>query len=183
MNLPDDESARRSLQLPSLLRSMMASGTWTHPGADVLRRAVPFISDPLVVLKTHERMLDVSRPFMGSDEVKNKCYAEYRGSRVSRRGFPWVDVEKTLFIMCNELPGDDVGIALDYRYDSIEPCVVGGDWHSRPGRIVYRRIANSFAEFAELLCLRTVRESQLGALSALDFGLERLSVFGWKRRN
>lgn len=158
----------------------MASGTWTHPGADVLRRAVPFISDPLVVLKTHERILDVSRPTLQLDEVKNRRYAEYRGSRVPRRGFPWIDIEKTLFIMCNELPGDDVGIALEYRYDSFEPCVVGGDWNSRPGRIVYRRIADSFAEFAELICLPTVRETPLGAWSAFDRGLERLSVFGWK---
>ena len=153
MKLPQIESLRRSLKLPPLLESMIASGTWTHPGADVLRRAVPFITDPLIVLKTFDEMLFESGPIIGHDKIEDERFSEYRGSQIGKRDLPWIDVEKTLFIMCNERLGDDVGIALDYRYSSTEPCVVGGDWHSKSRGIIYRLVANSFAEFAEKIGL------------------------------
>jgi hypothetical protein len=47
--------------------------------------------------------------------------------------------------------GDDVGIALDYRYNATEPRVVGGDWHSKSGGIIYPLVADSFAEFCKMI--------------------------------
>jgi hypothetical protein len=154
MMLPKIVTLRRDLKLPPSLEAMIAAGTWCHPGADVLRRVVPFITDPLVVLKNLEHMLIQSGPLMGHEAIEDERLSEYRGSQVGIRELPWIDVEKTLFIMCNERPGDDVGIALDYRYNSIEPCLVGGDWHTKPGGIVYRLVAKSFTEFAEAVGLR-----------------------------
>ena len=99
-------------------------------------------------------MLFESGPLMGHDALENAPLSEYRGSLVGKRDLPWIDVEKSLFIMCNERIGDDVGIALDYRNNSTEPCVVGGDWHSHSGGLIYRFVANNFAEFAESIGLR-----------------------------
>ena len=152
------KSFRQTLKLPALLESMIESGTWRHPGADVLRRAIPFITDPLIILKTFDHMLSESGPLMGKDAIEEERFSEYRGSRVAKRELPWIDVEKTLFIMCNEIAGDDVGIALDYREDLVEPRVIGGDWHSQPGKLVYHTVATSFAEFAMMIGLHNPLE-------------------------
>lgn len=152
MNLPHIETLRRELSLPPLLRSLIAAGRWKHPGARALRRVAPFITDPLAVLKTFDHMLVESGPLMADGAVEDDAFSEYRGSQVAERDLPWIDVEKTLFIFCNERPGDDVGIALDYRRDPAAPRVVGGDWHSEK-RLIYRLVANSFDDFAEAIGL------------------------------
>jgi hypothetical protein len=151
--LPQIDVLRRSLKLPVPLAAMIQSGMWRHPGAYVLRRKIPFITDPLVVLQTFDQMVREGYPLMGRDSIEDPQYCEYRGSQIGLRELPWIDVEKTLFIMCNERIGDDVGIALDYRHSLTEPRVVGGDWHSSPGGIIYRLIANNFAEFAKSIRL------------------------------
>ena len=77
-------------------------------------------------------------------------HPEYRGSLVAERALPWIDVELALFLMANKNPGDDVGIALDYRTGANSPRVIGTDWHS-VGGCGYREICETFEEFAELL--------------------------------
>lgn len=142
---------RRELPLPESLTHLINSGLWRHPGHDVLRRVVPFILDPLCVLKNLDHMLFESGPLMGHDKLEDEVFSEYRGSSIEMRELPWIDVEKTIFIMCNERIGDDVGIALDYRHDRANPRVVGGDWHSGVNGIRYRQIAESFTDFATML--------------------------------
>jgi hypothetical protein len=131
---------------------MIEAGRWVHPGDDVMRARIPFIRDPLVFLSSKEDMLFESGPLMGPEENEQPCFSEYRGSVIDERELPWIDVEKTIFIICNKYPGDDVGIALDCRTGINSPRIVGGDWHS--GRkCIYREISPSFDAFAKLLCL------------------------------
>ncbi|SFH86646.1 hypothetical protein SAMN05421753_103263 [Planctomicrobium piriforme] len=146
------ETIRRKLPLPAKLQLMMKEGRWKHPGQEVLAAKIPFIRDPLTFLSSIESMLSNSGPLMRPDENENERFSEYRGSRISSRDLPWIDVEQVIFIICNERIGDDVGIALDYRTGINSPRVVGGDWHSRSG-LQYREIAPSFDEFVELIGL------------------------------
>ena len=89
---------------------------------------------------------------MDPEESESEIFAEYRGSLVGPRDLPWIDVEKALLILCNKWPGDDVGIAIDYRPGLEEPRVIGGDWHSGE-RIEYRDVSATFPAFVEMLGL------------------------------
>lgn len=142
---------RDKLPLPTLLVEMMADGRWKHPGDGIMRDCVPFIHAPLEFAATKEAMLFNSGPLM-FDDGQNECerLSEYRGSCVSHRDLPWIDVEQTIFIIHNKMPGDDVGIALDYRTGIASPRVIGGDWHSG-SYLSYREISGTFREFAELI--------------------------------
>jgi hypothetical protein len=140
---------RGRLPLPPLLKQLLAAGRWKHPGEDALRRIVPFIQDPLCFLTSHRSMLFESGPLMGPNETENALFCEYRGSAMPARDLPWIDVEQTLFVIVNERPGDDVGIALDFRTGKANPRVVAGDWHSKDdGGLIYREVAPTFPDFA-----------------------------------
>lgn len=153
MTLPNIDNLRRALPLPPDLVALMNAGKWVHPGREALYACAPFIQDPLLVLPTLDSMLFNSGPLMSPAAVENELFHEYRGSAVPPRALPWIDVEKTIFIMCNEQIGDDCGIALDYRPGVSNPQVVGSDWLSSGKGVKYRLIADSFTEFATLIGL------------------------------
>jgi len=142
----------RELPLPPLLVEMIDNGRWVHPGDEVMLAKIPFIHDQLDFIGSKDRMLLVSDPVMDPDEAEDEYYSEYMGSQSSVRDLPWIDVEQTLFIICNRSPGADVGIALDYRSGKDSPRVIGEDWHSG-GNCIYREISPSFDAFVELLGL------------------------------
>ena len=147
---PSIHEARRALPLPTLLEQLIASGRWKHPGGAILLEKVPFIRERLVFLQTSEMMRFESGPLMAPEEAESDFFKEYRGSLVDPRDLPWIDVEKTLFIACNEVPGDDVGIALDYRPGLDRPRVVGGDWRCGE-HLGHREIAPTFSAFVAML--------------------------------
>jgi hypothetical protein len=132
---------------------MLRDDQWKHPGHDVMAEKVPFIHDPLEFLSSIDSMLFNSGPLMDPRKAEDERFSEYRGSQIPFRDLPWIDVEKTVFIIINERIGDDVGIALDYRTGNDWPRIVGGDWHSGSG-IIYREIAPSFDVFVELIGLQ-----------------------------
>lgn len=145
--------ARRRHPLPRRLVDLIRAGRWRHPGDNVLRTAVPFLSEPLLVLRDRAEMLRNSRPLMAADTAENKLFGEYRGSVLSARPLPWLDIDRAIFIFCNATPGDDVGIALDYRPGPDRPCVVASDSSDEPRGGGYRSVADSFDAFAEMIGL------------------------------
>lgn len=151
MRLKKLDELRSKLPLPHLLIELIDTGRWVHPGDDVLRARIPFIQNPLVFLGSKDDMRFDIGPLMEPDEIENETFSEYLGSAVGERTLPWIDVERTLFIICNKWPGDDVGIALDYRTGT-SPRVVAGDWTSG-NRCIYHEISPSFEAFFESLGL------------------------------
>lgn len=87
---------------------------------------------------------------MENDKSEDEFFAEYKGSIHGFRDLPWQDVEQTIFIIINKIPGDDLGIALDYRLDSDNPRVIGGDWQAE-NRIEYKEVSPTFEAFVHLL--------------------------------
>lgn len=151
MSLKSVKDMRYALPLPPRLTELIETGRWMHPGDDVMLSKVPFIDVELVFLDSKDTMC-FTGPLMGPHENEQEMFCEYRGSAIGERPLPWIDVEKTLFIILNKWPGDDVGIALDYRVGVHSPRVVGGDWHTGAG-CVYREISPTFDAFVELLGL------------------------------
>ena len=99
---------------------------------------------------------------MGYPRLATLLHTE-RGSRVARPlELPWLDVELAFLVAVNRVPGDDVGIALDYRTDRGDPRVVASDWGSGR-RCVWREVTTTFTDFVRVLGLSSVPPSNPGA--------------------
>lgn len=142
------------LPIPKLLIELSETGKWKHPGDDLMFEKIPFIKESLVFLDIeHEQDLSV---FL-LDKSEEYTFGLYRGSVIDERELPWLDVEKSRIILCNKYPGDDVAIALDYRIDESDPCVVGSEWLNDQ-RIIWREISPDFRSFSELIGINTKRK-------------------------
>ena len=141
---------RAELDLPPLLYKLIETNQWVHPGDTQLRNKIPFIREPVAFLNFKGHMLPESGPLMEIDKSEDRFFSEYKGSIYGYRDLPWIDIEKTIFIIINKIPGDDLGIALDYRLDVNNPRVVASDWQSGEG-VKYIEICPSFESFVTLL--------------------------------
>ncbi|WP_329536663.1 hypothetical protein OG568_15685 [Streptomyces sp. NBC_01450] len=75
------------------------------------------------------------------------------GSQETPVELPWLDVEQAFFIAVNRVPGDDVGLARDYRTDAHDPRVVGSYVSMNPLLYEWRVVAPTFSAFAAALDL------------------------------
>jgi hypothetical protein len=141
------------LPLPKLLMEMLEQGRWKHPGDEVLRSLIPGLyeptHDPVDFLQSVDSIARNSpNGPIGGKEMMN-TYKEKRGSGGAVPELPWVDVEKRLLVAVCKWPGDDVGIALDYRTSVTDPSVValcyGGDGIG----FYWTRVSDSFTKFVE----------------------------------
>ncbi|MEW4571189.1 hypothetical protein AB1L88_25235 [Tautonia sp. JC769] len=136
------------LPLPPLLVSLIEAGRWRHPGDDTLMSAIPFLNDPLDFLQI-EAMRRESRPSLAGDPQISALFHVTRGrTSASAVDLPWLDIERAAFVAVNRFPGDDVGIALDYRSSAVNPRVVASEWLPGSAGCIWREVAGTFAEFA-----------------------------------
>ena len=140
------------LQLPPLLLEMMDDGRWKHPGTDAMMQIAPFIRGELQ-FRASQYLIPTGECLMGPEEHENRIFHEYRGSKIAEtRDLPWIDVEKSALIAINQIPGDDVALALDYRTSMTAPRVIGTEWIDGPdGGCFWREVAPSFAELARMI--------------------------------
>ena len=142
------------LPLPPLFVELLQQERWQHPGDHALRRLIPFLREPLDFLTTVQAMRRESRGILADDPDIAMVFHAARGSKSTEPiGLPWLDVELAVFIAVNRFPGDDLGIALDYRTESANPRVVANDYHSGGSGCIWREVAPSFSEFVRLLDL------------------------------
>jgi hypothetical protein len=163
----DDRSMVNGFPLPPLLVSMMATGHWRHPGDEVLRAIIPFLHEPVDFL-TIDSMRWESRGSLADNPHDAAIFHEARGTRSAAPvELPWLDVDKAIFIAINRFPGDDLGIALDYRTRPDDPRVVASEWLqvTRPwckwlpwlqvtrAVCIWREVTGTFTEFVRKLGL------------------------------
>jgi hypothetical protein len=142
------------LPLPPLLLQLLAEGRWRHPGDAALRAAIPWIEDPLdFLLPPYELAFESlwATLFGQGDHAGWMQLSRSSQSELSIQ-LPWLDVERAVFIIENLWPGDDQGIALDYRTSQVDPRVVASDWVVGVG-CVWREVAPTFSAFVETLGL------------------------------
>lgn len=140
----------RGLQVPSLLVRMISEGRWQHPGDDAIRRIMPYMVDPLVFLRSLEIM---ERESCVEIAEGGEPLRIHRGSKwPGQSGLPWLDIERAFFIAINQIPGDDVAVALDYRADPIVPGVIASDW-TGGNECSWRVVAESLDEFVRELAM------------------------------
>jgi hypothetical protein len=141
------------LPLPDLLISLIQHKRWVHPGDERIRELIPFFGEPVDLLQSVESMQRESSGFLADDPTMSTLFHEVRGSKANGRvELPWLDVEFAVFVAVNRFPGDDIGIALDYRTDSNDPRVVANDWGMDRG-CIWREVTPSFSTFIQSLRL------------------------------
>ncbi|HLN29229.1 MAG TPA: hypothetical protein VK395_15880 [Gemmataceae bacterium] len=147
-----EEYVVNGLQLPPLLVALLQQGRWQHPGDEVLRRLIPFFRESVDFLTAVPAMRRESSGFLADEPRIAKVFHEARGSKSAEPlCLPWLDVELAVFVAVNRVPGDDLGIALDYRTGVLDPRVVASDWDEGAGGCIWREVATSFSEFVRML--------------------------------
>jgi hypothetical protein len=142
------------LLLPERLVALIRDGHWVHPGDARLREVIPFLVDSVDFLRTPEAMASASSGRLADDPRLSAVFHMVRGSQVVEPvELSWLDADRSFFVAVNRWPGDDVGIALDYRTDVLDPRVVAGDWGSGQ-TCVWREVTPTFSGFVRLLGLR-----------------------------
>jgi hypothetical protein len=145
--------AVNGLLMPELLVALIRDGHWVHPGDARLREVIPFLVDPVDFLRKPEAMASESSGRLADDSRLSAVFHMVRGSRVVESvELPWLDVDRSFFVAVDRWPGDDVGIAPDYRIDVVDPRVVAGDWGSAQA-CVWREVAPTFSGLVRLLGL------------------------------
>ena len=141
------------LLIPDLLVALIRRCQWVHLGDARLRELIPFLVDPVDFLTAPEAMARESSWHLADDPRLSAVFHLVRGGRVPEPvELPWLDADRAFFVAVNRWPGDDVGIALDYRTGSDDPRVIAGDWGSGQ-RCVWREVAATFSGFVRLLGL------------------------------
>jgi hypothetical protein len=139
----------RGLPIPDLLVRMISEGRWRHPGDDAIRRVMPYMTDPLVFPASLEIIEGESRIAIADDGEPLRIH---RGSTwPDESDLPWLDIERAFFVAINQIPGDDVAVALDYRADPISPRVVASEWTD--AGCFWRVVSADFSEFVRELAM------------------------------
>ena len=141
------------LPVPPLLARLMAEGRWVHPGDHVLRRVIPFLKEPVDFLLSRSQIEFESSGSLADSVVSAKLFHEYRGNDHGPRDLPWRDVDNSLLVACNRIPGADLGIALDFRPDRRDPRVLASDWWTEPQHHLWREASPKFSQFVDALRL------------------------------
>jgi hypothetical protein len=134
---------------------MLAAGRWRHPGDEVMREVIPWFEDPLVFLDSLDHMRRESRSLdmFANDPRSSELFRVAYGSVAGPVDLPWLDAERAFLIAVNQMPGDDVAVALDYRSDPSDPRVVASDFWTDPHQCAWRMAASAFSAFADALGL------------------------------
>lgn len=138
------------LPLPSLLVELLRSGQWQHPGDKALKRLIPFLREPVDFLMCVESMR-IESPKRIADDPKLARIFHFLRESADSPDLPWLDVNRAVFIAVNRVPGDDLGIALDYRTNAADPRVVASDWDDGALGCRWREVAPCFSVFFERL--------------------------------
>ena len=136
-------------KIPLLLRTLIETGQWRHPGDDVLRQLIPKLTDP-VDFRNWVPLNTVADEISSFSPRDLESFKLYRSTDDVHHPLPWLNADQAVFIAVNRIPGDDVAIALDYRDSANEPTVVASCWPENKFHEWFK-VAESFEGFARSL--------------------------------
>jgi hypothetical protein len=147
----NDSTNIRGLKVPMLLQQLVGNGRWGQLSSALLRSVLPSDMDPVVPLRTLEDMARASRSELA--EHGKVFFIERSSVRGRAIELPWLDIDQAFFIAVNEIPGDDVAVALDYRLREDSPAVVASIYREGSSGTPWQEVASTFQEFAARLGL------------------------------
>jgi len=149
-----EEYQVNGLYLPQLLVDLLRQGRWVRPGDATIRQAIPFLPGPVDFLTDIDRITRNSGFSLVDSPEAARLFHSARGSRSDQPILlPWLDAELAVFVAVNRIPGDDLGIALDYHTRHDDPRVVASEWRENPVGCFWRETAPTFSQFVEALRL------------------------------
>lgn len=141
-----------NLPLPPLLIELINQQQWMQPSAEFFERIVPFCPEPMILLPTIEEIYaETAWLYEYAPSIADLIHIELGSRSDTPLVLPCLDIEQAYFIAVNRLPGDDIGIALDYRTSSIDPRIVASDWSDEAQGCVWREISPTFSQFVSLI--------------------------------
>jgi hypothetical protein len=148
-----DEFVINGLSLPPLLISLIQQEKWRHPGQDVLRTVIPFLTDKMDFMTPEQRRFETEGQLAISEPpLMFPHMHQVRGSKMPTPvELPWLDVDKMVFLAIAKEIGVDEAIALDYRTSLTDPCVIATEW--MPEGCFWREVTPTFTEFVERIGL------------------------------
>lgn len=140
------------LPMPPALVSLIEAGMWNHPGDDVIKEIIPFLKEPVDFLSVDSMESESSGHLADFPDTSSLFHEMRGGGSVVVPDLPWRDVNKSFFIAVNRIPGDDIGIALDFRTgDESDPSVIASDWSD--GTCKWRMVSDSLSSFLQQIGL------------------------------
>ncbi|SRR5258706_15439178 len=140
-----------TLILPPLLIELMNTGRWKQPSDEKIKQVIPFLQEPVDFLLDIDSIQRESTGILADIPKMSELFHVYRGSKISARELPWLDVDKALFIAVNRIAGADIAIALDYRTGLEDLRVVASDWWSGDPTHYWKEAENRFSDFIKKL--------------------------------
>lgn len=135
-----------NLKTPPLLQKLINTGKWRHPGDEILLGVIPRLLEP-VDFRERLPVRTVASEFQDSFLPRDwENFRLYRNDQ-AERALPWLNADRAILIAINRYPGDDVGIALDYRESDDAPTVVASFWRD-DRQLEWFEIAKNFESFA-----------------------------------
>lgn len=129
---------------PDFLIELMRSERWLNPGDSVWKRIIPFLDGPVELLNLDSIEQNSQGKTAGSPE--NYMREMRSDDSTPSKELPWLDVSQSFFIAVSAVPGDDIGVALDFRQsDPADPRVVACKW-SDDG-CEWKLAVSTFSEF------------------------------------
>ena len=156
-NHPSDPICEiRGMQFPPYFQELWISGKWRQPEDQLIRTLIPWLQGPIEFIENMRWLRLENRGRLADTEFSRKLFQEYHGkSAVNHPDLPWLDVDASLMIAVNKIPGDDLGIAIDFRTSLDDPRVVASLWCTEPHRVEWRLVSKTFSGFVESLQIDT----------------------------
>jgi hypothetical protein len=141
-----------NLPLPPLLIELINQRRWIQPSAEFFERIVPFCPEPMILLPSIEEIyFETAGIYEYAPLIADLIHIKLGSRSNIPLALPWLDIEQAYFIAVNRIPGDDIGIALDYRTSNIDPRMVASDWSDDSQGCVWREISPTFSQFVRLM--------------------------------
>lgn len=149
---------------PRELKKLMAEGFWPKSHEEAIQqnltRRIPSDHVQRLIETEAEIFLypDPSMTLASEHEASRKRIGESDFFAAYDQTLGQIDPMKTLFI-ADFGPGSDAPIALDFRYDTGDPPVIGLRWDDSSllqGQHRWVKLAATFSEFVEILELRNL---------------------------
>ncbi len=140
----------RGMRFPPAFVELWSAGKWQQPDEVLIQSLIPWLQGPIEFIEVMRWMVMENSASLVDSPHFARGFREYRGSiSPDKTDLPWLDVEKSLFIAVNRIPGDDLAIALDFRSSTENPRVVASYWCDEPGdyHVEWRLVTETFSEF------------------------------------
>ncbi len=140
----------RGMRFPPAFAELWSAGEWQQPDEALIQSLIPWLQGPIEFIEAMHWMVTENHTLLADHRYDARTWREYRGSvSPDKTDLPWRDLDQSLFLAVNRNPGDDLGVALDFRTSTDNPRVVASYWcgEREDYHVEWRLVTDTFSEF------------------------------------